>query len=172
MIRTRPADHKALEIIGEGKYICEVGVEAGTHALDMYQLLKPEFMYMVDLYEEYQLLNGPKWRAVNKANKKWEVESRFKDIRNAKLITKPSLEAVKKFKKEQLDYVYIDASHNYEDVLDDLDAWYPMVKKGGVLGGHDWDAEIFGVRKAVEEWAGKMNMFHLLEHEGCDWWFK
>jgi hypothetical protein len=166
-MRTRPADHKALELIGTGKKICEVGVEAGTHALDMYRLLQPTMMYMVDFYQKYEVLNGPRYKAVNTSNKKWEVESRFKGIGNAKLIINESTKTAKEF-KNKLDYVYIDASHNYEDVLKDLDAWYPTVKKGGLLAGHDWDAEIFGVRRAVEEWAKKNDM--KLENGGCDWW--
>ena len=168
-VRYRPADEAALDKLGTKGKICEVGVEAGTHALAMYKLLKPEMMFMVDHYEPYQLLNGPRMRGVNTSNKKWEVESRFKGIANAKLIEEPSLKVARRF-NNKLDYVYIDASHNYEDVLDDLDAWWRTVKQGGILAGHDWDAKIFGVRKAVEEWAAKM--CKEVYSKGCDWWFE
>ena len=171
MLRYRPADEAVLERIGKGKKICEVGVEAGTHALAMYQLLKPTMMYMVDSYKPYQVLNGPRLRGVDTSNKKWEAESRFRNISNAKLIEEDSVKTAKKY-KDKLDYVYIDASHNYEDVLADLDAWYPTVKKGGILAGHDWDAKIFGVRKAVEEWAIANDRYKILHSEGCDWWFE
>ena len=168
-MRIRPADEAALDKIGTGKKICEVGVEAGTHALDMYKLLKPTMMYMVDWYAPYQVQNGPRLKGVDTSNKKWEVESRFKDISNAKLIVGDSLDMAPNF-KDKLDYVYIDANHNYEAVLKDLDVWYPTVKAGGILAGHDWDAGIFGVRKAVEEWAGANDKLHVLNHKGCDWW--
>lgn len=66
-----------------------------------------------------------------------------------------SLEAAKKFKDNSLDFVFIDASHEYEDVRDDIIAWYPKVKRGGVLAGHDFYVGEYnwfpGVKKAVEE---------------------
>ena len=65
-----------------------------------------------------------------------------------------SLEASKKFKDESLEFVFIDASHEYEDVLNDLQAWFPKIKKGGILAGHDCypnNPEWGGVYKAVKE---------------------
>lgn len=37
-----------------------------------------------------------------------------------------------------LDWVYLDGSHDYQDVLNDIDAWYPLIRSGGILAGHDW----------------------------------
>lgn len=58
-----------------------------------------------------------------------------------------SVEAAKEF--TLVDFVFIDASHSYEDVMADIDAWYPKIKKGGVLAGHDYEWK--GVRRAVNE---------------------
>lgn len=49
----------------------------------------------------------------------------------------PSVDAAKKFKDESLDFVFIDAGHEYYAVKEDILAWYPKVKKGGILAGHD-----------------------------------
>lgn len=49
-----------------------------------------------------------------------------------------SLEAVNKFGDGTLDFVFIDASHEYQDVKEDIIAWLPKVKRGGVLAGHDY----------------------------------
>jgi cephalosporin hydroxylase len=46
------------------------------------------------------------------------------------------------------DLVYIDASHLEENVVADLEAWYPKVRAGGLLCGHDW-GYYEGVEKAV-----------------------
>jgi hypothetical protein len=66
-----------------------------------------------------------------------------------------SLEAVKKFKDESLDFVFIDASHEYGDVRDDIIAWYPKVKQGGIIAGHDYYHDEYdwfpGVKRAVNE---------------------
>lgn len=55
-----------------------------------------------------------------------------------KPIRMPSVKASKLFDDESLDAVFIDASHEYQDVLDDIRHWYPKVKKGGKISGHDY----------------------------------
>lgn len=42
------------------------------------------------------------------------------------------------FGEQSIDFVFIDASHAYADVLDDLKAWYPKVRPGGIIAGHDY----------------------------------
>jgi len=36
------------------------------------------------------------------------------------------------------DFVYLDDDHGYEGVRDGIDVWFPLVKKGGMLAGHDY----------------------------------
>lgn len=67
-----------------------------------------------------------------------------------------SVEAAEKVDKHSLDFVYIDARHDYESVLEDLNAWFDKVKPGGIFAGHDYadghfEQGVFGVKKAVDE---------------------
>lgn len=66
-----------------------------------------------------------------------------------------SLEAAKLFPDRCLDFVFIDASHQYEDVKADIVTWLPKVRVGGILAGHDYytpEQDYFpGVRQAVHE---------------------
>lgn len=62
-----------------------------------------------------------------------------------------SLDAATLFDDQSVDFVFIDASHEYEDVLADIKAWYPKVKQGGLLAGHDYDDNWPGVKRAVQE---------------------
>lgn len=59
-----------------------------------------------------------------------------------------------------LDFVFIDASHDYESVKADIAAWTPKVKPGGMVLGHDWNPERFpGVIQAVTERFGQPQLF-------------
>ena len=50
---------------------------------------------------------------------------------------------------ESLDFIFIDAGHEYEDVIEDITCWYSKVRPGGHIMGHDIDQP--QVRKAVKE---------------------
>lgn len=67
-----------------------------------------------------------------------------------------SLEAAPKIPDYSLDFVYLDARHDYAAVMEDLHAWHTKVRPGGILAGHDYiDGQLkagdFGVKKAVDE---------------------
>lgn len=49
-----------------------------------------------------------------------------------------STEAAAKFDDGTLDFVYIDARHDYCAVVEDLAAYWPLIRPGGVLAGHDY----------------------------------
>jgi len=63
-----------------------------------------------------------------------------------------SLKAASQFEDNSLDFVHIDASHDYENVLADIEAWYPKVKPGGFITGDDYVINWGGVIQAVNEY--------------------
>jgi len=60
-----------------------------------------------------------------------------------------SVEVAATFEDASLDFICIDAAHDYTNVLADLKAWWPKLRPGGMMIGDDFNKE--GVRKAVEE---------------------
>jgi len=66
-----------------------------------------------------------------------------------------SVNAAKLYEDNSLDFVFIDASHDYDNVKADIKAWYPKVKSGGYLGGHDYYGE--DIRRAVIEVLGPVS---------------
>lgn len=57
---------------------------------------------------------------------------------NCTLIHKTSMDALNDFPHEGLDFVYIDANHDFGCVAMDLMKWTDKVKKGGIIAGHDY----------------------------------
>lgn len=65
-----------------------------------------------------------------------------------------------------LDFVFIDASHDYQSVALDLDSWTPKVKAEGLVCGHDYHRHHPGVRQAVDERFGD----NVAVAQGNVWW--
>jgi hypothetical protein len=66
-----------------------------------------------------------------------------------------SVEASKSFEDESVDFVFIDGDHSYEGCALDIKSWFPKIKVGGLLSGHDYRNERnYGVQKAVHEFLG------------------
>lgn len=66
-----------------------------------------------------------------------------------------SLDASQLYLDNSLDMVFIDAAHDYENVLADIKAWAPKVKSGGIISGHDWHHP--PIKQAVAETLGEVN---------------
>jgi predicted O-methyltransferase YrrM len=81
------------------------------------------------------------------------------------IIARPSVEAAENFDDNSMDFVFLDADHSYESVKADITAWWPKIKPGGWLCGHDYGGwlvvkrggketkQYFGVKQAVDEFA-------------------
>lgn len=63
-----------------------------------------------------------------------------------------SVEAAKLYNDNSLDFVCIDASHDYDNVKADIEAWLPKIKIGGILAGDDYGH----VQKAVLDCLGSV----------------
>ena len=77
---------------------------------------------------------------------------------NIETIVDTSDNAVKELVGKEFDFIYIDGLHTYEGVKNDIKNFLPLVKKGGVIGGHDYTNRIphlVGVYEAVNEMFGQ-----------------
>ena len=73
-----------------------------------------------------------------------------------------SFQAAAAFDDCSLDYVYVDAVHDYEGARRDLQDWWPKLRPGGIMAGHDYldqinVAGVFCVQTAVDRFAAAVN---------------
>jgi hypothetical protein len=84
-----------------------------------------------------------------------------------------SVKAAKMIYDGSLDWVFIDANHEYKYIKENLKIWTPKVRKGGIVSGHDYKnpkekGKGWGITKAVDEFVPK-NKLH--SEPRCVWWF-
>jgi hypothetical protein len=173
-------------LIGNGK-----GVEIGVFKGHFSKVILSKWggtLYMVDVWrglgDEYEDMS-------NHNNHSDAFLNAMKNIEGTEdrgvMIRATSKVASEIFEDESLDFVYIDANHAYDFVVEDINLWFPKLKKGGVFAGHDyldmdWNADpnfcpngkdkyiytntyqgtqyyngIFGVNPAVDEFCKEHN---------------
>jgi hypothetical protein len=84
------------------------------------------------------------------------------------LIKNDSISESLNYPDEFFDIVYIDASHEYDYVKEDILTWLPKVKNGGIICGDDYVDGWPGVIQAVDEIFNKE--INIVGHQ--QWWVK
>jgi len=146
----------------------EIGTLYGINAHAILSTLSINKLYLIDpyaLYPEYLDIQTPfAWRAERHAN---SLLLPFQD--KITKLKKFSSEAVSDI-PDELDFIYIDGNHSYEFVKADIENYWPKIKKGGVLGGHDYynSGKAREVKRAVDEFVEKNKL--KLYAEDIDWW--
>jgi hypothetical protein len=172
-------NHKKLTGLG-----LELGVLRGEFSDHILRYWNGKKLYLVDAWRHISGnvdLNNPDHNG-NLDNMAKTYMSVYGYFSKATIIRELSAEASELFKDESLDFIYIDAAHDYENVKADLNIWHPKIKKGGIFSGHDYiDSPAsknghseFGVKKAVDEFA-KLHSLKVNSTEETDfpsWWIE
>lgn len=146
---------RMVEQAQNGAVFVELGVYRGKSAAFMaVEIIKSgkkiEF-YAVDHFKGSPELMSDSEIAAGELFQK--TKERLEKVSNViKFLPLASIDAAKVFADESIDFIYIDAAHEYDDVKADIKAWYPKVKRGGIISGDDYAIHSHpGVRKAVDE---------------------
>lgn len=126
-----------LNLLGEG---AEIGVQEGKYSREILSRWSGKMLNMIDCWEQQD-------QYVDLANLDDDAQTKFMQtaLENVapfdgrfNLIKDYSIKASKRFKARSLDFIYLDARHDYKGVTEDLKLWYPKVRKGGLIAGHDY----------------------------------
>jgi hypothetical protein len=181
------------KFIGKGKGV-EIGVFKGEFSK---QILKNwgGTLYMVDVWKALGDEYVDSSNYVNHTTAYQETMDSIQEYEDrAIMIRTNSKTASEMFEDESLEFIFIDANHAYDYVVEDINMWFPKLKKGGMFSGHDYilmdwykdpnftenkkdkhiytfttDGEpfyngIFGVNPAVDEFCEKMG--YKVNHTG------
>lgn len=86
-----------------------------------------------------------------------------------RFIQSGSAAAAAHFADASVDFVFIDADHVYERVHEDLLAWLPKIKPGGIIAGHDYNHPHHGCVRAVNEiFGGRIIPIPSDDNDGTD----
>jgi hypothetical protein len=175
--RRIPGRHEMMELVGlAGKSCVEVGVSRGEFARHLAKR-SPSRLLLVDpwCHQDPKQYADPANFPDDEFNRIYKgLVEEFKNQPFVQFDRAYSLDAAARVPDGSLDFVYIDANHAYEFVKQDIEAWYPKVKKGGWLCGHDYDPHPEGqgwpgVKKAVHEFlAAKGLALHFISN-AWDW---
>jgi hypothetical protein len=141
----------------------EVGVDEGVFSEYLLENWRGRKLVSVDPWlemapEEYQdTCNTSQASMEEKYEATASRLARFGD--RSEILREMSVDAAKRFATRSLDFVYLDARHSYEGVAEDLQAWFPLMRAGGLMAGHDYNDGVFAegvhcVRSAVDEFFG------------------
>ena len=116
----------------------EIGTFKGEFSKEILQNWKGT-LYMIDVWrplgEEYLDASNHAIHSTAYSDTMNNI-SGYED--RAIMIRAASTESSRMFNDNSLDFVYIDANHAYDFVVEDIELWYPKVKSGGYLCGHDY----------------------------------
>ena len=125
-----------------GGYIVEVGAHLGRSlGTIMPTCIERDInVYAVDIWEPYKNNAGvvPPWIAVpqryEKFQKHMEKRGWWDHLTALKM---RSEEGAEQFSPESVDLIHIDGAHDVASVTRDIGYWWPILKPGGVMVGHD-----------------------------------
>lgn len=153
----------------------EVGTLHGTYAQQILDSWRGH-LYCVDPWQ-----NQPK-EIYHDGQNEVDLPAIFQQVSNSlgnhprcTLLRMMSLNAVGRFDDGELDFVYLDGNHSLEAVRQDLLDWWPKIKIGGLMCGHDFftrydDDTNSDAQTAVNELADAIGVKPMVTW--CtSWWF-
>jgi len=137
----------------------EIGVAAGDNLKILCEINPQMKIYGVDAWKTYD--NYHTVYSVRKLDLFYEqAKKQLAPFSNCEIIREFSMDAIKRFEDNSLDFVYIDANHENPHVTEDIVEWSKKVKPGGIVSGHDYynGGKKFNVIEATHKYTKENNI--------------
>lgn len=158
-----------VSLLPENAVVAEVGVATGRFSKELLESGKVSRLYMIDIWGTIPGAFGDGSKEKEWHNENYELSKKVADSFSgvAVMIKDFSANAANQIPDNSLDGVYLDGDHTHEGNKADLLAYFPKVKSGGFIAGHDYLNIIdYGVNKAVNEFCdGKFEVVVIPEDE-------
>lgn len=167
----------ALDFCKRGYKIgAEIGVADGRYSQILCESIPSLKLYCIDPYEVYE-----SWRTQEYQNNAFKQAKEKLNGHNVCFIRSSSIEASLKILDGELDFVFIDGSHEFDYVMTDIIIWSRKVRKRGIVAGHDYchftnSGVVQAVNKYCEEHCLELNLIGRNPDNHKDdkqptWWF-
>lgn len=124
----------------------EIGTEHGSYAEKLCGSIPNLKLFCVDPYVTIPYYEG--YKEQTEVSSFYEIAKEKLSKYNCEIMKMTSMEAVKHFEPNSLDFVFIDGNHHFEFVVNDIIHWSRVVRPGGIVYGHDYSDQ-FHVKQAV-----------------------
>lgn len=142
-----------VKLLPENSVAAEVGVAEGNFSYDLLEAGVGK-LYSVDNWDHIPGVTGDGNFDQSFHDRNYEqAKARLSKFGERSIMLKGmSVQMAQKIPDNSLDLAYLDGPHYESGVLADLMAYYPKVKSGGIIAGHDYlNVEDYGVNKAVND---------------------
>lgn len=160
------------DCLTDGSKFVEIGTWTGASSLFFGELIKNgdkkiEFTTIDTFLGSEEHRNYTLIKEGKLLNYYLENRSPLKDYIN--LIIGDSKEAHIHFEDGELDAIFFDGDHSHEGFEKDINLWYPKVKKGGIISGHDYIWGGKGIKPVIDKFADKP--INYIKKQGV-WWYE
>jgi hypothetical protein len=150
--------------------VLEIGVLRGHNAVNLNKLLQPKQLFLVDPWDFCAETHDNNWA---------DTWYRVQGCENIIVIKTKSESFLNMIRSDvEFDYIYLDGDHTGGDIDQthpeggirlDIQLWWPRVKIGGILAGHDYNYS--NIHDEVHLVFGdRVNHSPYHPHGGMEWW--
>lgn len=141
----------------------EIGIEQGKYSERLCSLIPNLKLHAIDAWQAYDGYRDHVSQS--------KIDGFYRDTvkrlepYDVNIIRDFSMNAVSQFDDKSLDFVYIDANHEFVQVAQDIKAWSKKVRKGGIVAGHDFCRDknrnyVNHVKDVVQAWTYSHGIKH------------